>query len=57
MKEELKQEIALMRYGAIAPLLSGLDESYPSRNAFYEEVAAKASPAPMGKYGITHLPP
>lgn len=41
MKEELKQEIALMRYGAIAPLIARLDEEYPSRSAFYEEIAAK----------------
>ena len=55
MKEELKQEIALMRYGAIAPLFSGLDEAYPSQNAFYEEVAAKGIPGPDGK--VRHYAP
>ena len=44
MKQEQKQEIALMRYAAIAPLVAGLDENYPSQNAFYEEAAAKGMP-------------
>ena len=57
MKEELKQGIALMRYAAIAPLITGLDEEYPSQSAFYEETAAKASLAPMGKSAIMHPPP
>ena len=30
MKQEKQQEIALMRYGAIAPIIAGLDERYPS---------------------------
>ena len=29
MKQEKQQAIALMRYGAIAPLIAGLDEDYP----------------------------
>lgn len=29
MKQEKQQEIALMRYGAIAPMIAGLDERYP----------------------------
>ena len=49
MKQEQKQEIALMRYAAIAPLVAGLDESYPSQNAFYEEAAAKGIPGPDGR--------
>ena len=55
MKEELKQEIALMRYGAIAPLIAGLDEAYPSQNAFYEEVSAKGIAGPDGK--VRHYAP
>ena len=55
MKQELKQEIALMRYGAIAPLIAGLDESYQSQNAFYEETAAKGIPGPDGK--VRHYAP
>lgn len=55
MKQEQKQEIALMRYGAIAPLIAGLDEDYPSQNAFYEEVAAKGIPGPDGR--LRHYAP
>lgn len=55
MKEELKQGIALMRYGAIAPLIAGLDEEYPSQNAFYEEIAAKGIVGPDGK--VRHYAP
>lgn len=55
MKQEQQQEIALMRYGAIAPLIAGLDEGYKSQNAFYEEVAAKGIPGPDGK--LRHYAP
>lgn len=55
MKEELKQELALMRYGAIAPLIAGLDEAYPSQNAFYEEISAKGIAGPDGK--VRHYAP
>ena len=41
MKPEKQQEIALMRYGAIAPLIAGLDENYPSKTAFYTEISNK----------------
>ena len=41
MKQEKQQEIALMRYGAIAPMIAGLDERYPSKTAFYTEISAK----------------
>ena len=33
MKQEKQQEIALMRYGAIAPIIAGLDEHYPNKTA------------------------
>lgn len=55
MKQEQQQEIALMRYGAISPLISGLDDGYPSQNAFYEEVSAKGIPGPDGK--LRHYAP
>lgn len=55
MKQEQQQEIALMRYGAIAPLIAGLDDGYPSQNAFYEEVSAKGIPGPDGK--LRHFAP
>ena len=41
MKQEKQQAIALMRYGAIAPLIAGLDEDYPSKTAFYMELSTK----------------
>lgn len=41
MKQEKQQEIALMRYGAIAPLIAGLNENYPSKTAFYTEISEK----------------
>ena len=40
MKQEKQQEIALMRYRTIAPLIAGLDENYPSKSAFYTEISA-----------------
>lgn len=55
MKQEQQQEIALMRYGAIAPLIAGLGEDYPSQNAFYEEIAAKGIPGPDGR--LRHYAP
>ena len=49
MKQEKQQEIALMRYGAIAPIIAGLDERYPSKTAFYTEISAKGLLGPDGK--------
>ena len=49
MKQEKQQEIALMRYGAIAPIIAGLDERYPSKPAFYTEISAKGLMEPAGK--------
>lgn len=46
MKPEKQQEIALMRYGAIAPLIAGLDENYPSKTAFYTEISNKGLVGP-----------
>lgn len=56
MKQEKQQEIALMRYGAIAPIIAGLDERYPSKTAFYTEISAKGLMEPMGS-SIIMLPP
>ena len=55
MKSEKQQEIALMRYGAIAPLISGLDDKYPSKTAFYNEISAKGLAGPDGR--IHHYAP
>lgn len=48
MKQEKQQEIALMRYGAIAPMIAGLDERYPSKTAFYTEISTKGLKGPDG---------
>ena len=51
MKQEKQQEIALMRYGAIAPIIAGLDERYPSKTAFYYgNFCKRNSWDPMGNY-------
>lgn len=55
MKSEKQQEIALMRYGAIAPLISGLDENYPTKTAFYKEISAKGLIGPDGR--VHHYAP
>ena len=55
MKTEKQQEIALMRYGAIAPLIAGLDENYPSKTAFYTEISNKGLVGPDGR--VHHYAP
>lgn len=55
MKQEQKQEIALMRYRAIAPLIAGLDETFKSQNAFYEAASDKGVTAPDGR--LRHFAP
>lgn len=49
MNSQKQQEIALARYAAIAPLVAGLDENYPSKNSFYEEVSSRGIPFPDGR--------
>lgn len=55
MKQEKQQEIALMRYAAIAPLISGLDENYKNKTAFYLEASEKGILGPDAK--IHHYAP
>lgn len=55
MKPEKQQEIALMRYGAIAPIIAGLDENYPSKTAFYTEISNKGLVGPDGR--VHHYAP
>ena len=55
MKPEKQQGIALMRYGAVAPLIAGLDENYPSKTAFYTEVSNKGITGPDGR--VHHYAP
>lgn len=55
MDKERKQDIALMRYSAIAPLITGLKEDYPSLKAFFRDVSAKGVTAPDGT--LRHFAP
>ena len=49
MQQEKKQEIALMRYTAIAPLIIGLGDEYPSQSSFYRMISEKGIMGPNGK--------
>jgi len=49
MNQDKKQSIALMRYSAIAPLISGTQDDYESLSAFFREVSAKGIKAPNGE--------
>lgn len=48
MNQEKRKNIALMRYSAIVPLISGSSDSYPSLSAFFRDVSAKGIKAPDG---------
>lgn len=55
MDQEKRQDIALMRYSAIAPLITGLQDDYPSLEAFYRDASTKGVTAPDGT--IRHYAP
>ena len=55
MKQERKQAIALMRYSAIAPLITGLSEEYPSLTAFFNAASFKGIIHPDGS--LKHYAP
>ena len=55
MKEEKKQEIALMKYGAIAPLIAGLEDEHPSQIAFFRAVSEKGVMGADGR--VQHYSP
>ena len=55
MQEIKRQEVALMRYSAIAPLIAGTSEDYESLSAYYRDVSAKGIKAPNGE--IRHYSP
>ncbi|GAA0284783.1 hypothetical protein GCM10008922_48450 [Faecalicatena contorta] len=55
MDQEKMQAIALMRYSAIAPLITGFQEDYPSRDAFFRDASLKGVTAPDGS--IKHYAP
>ena len=55
MDQDKKQAIALMRYSAIAPLISGTQTDYDSLNSFFREVSAKGLKSPNGE--LRHYAP
>lgn len=55
MTDEKKQQIALMRYAAITPLVTGQAGDYPSDRAFFEAASAKGSLMPDGR--VQHYAP
>ena len=55
MDQEKKQAIALMRYSAIAPLITGLSDDYKSLTAFFNNASIKGVIHPDGT--IKHYAP
>ncbi len=55
MEQEKQQEIALMRYRTIAPLISGLHDEYETRAAFYRDASEKGVVTPDGS--VKHYSP
>ena len=55
MNKDRQHDIALMRYTAIAPVISGLPEEYPSLKAFFRDVSAKGIHSPDGS--LRHFSP
>ena len=48
MTQEQRQNIALMRYSVIAPLITGIGDEYVSLEAFFRAASAKGVTAPDG---------
>lgn len=48
MEQDKKHDIALMRYSVISPLITGLQENYPSLDAFFRDASLKGVTAPDG---------
>lgn len=48
MTQEQRQNIALMRYSVIAPLITGIDDEYVSLEAFFRAASAKGVTTPDG---------
>lgn len=55
MDQEKKQAVALMRYSAIAPLITGLSDDYKSLTAFFNNASVKGVVHPDGT--IKHYAP
>lgn len=49
MDKDKQQAIALMRYSAIAPLIQGLPEEYPSMSAYFRDLSDKGILHPGGQ--------
>ena len=49
MDQNRKQDIALMRYSAIAPLIAGTQDDFPSLSAYFRDASAKGVKAPDGQ--------
>ena len=45
MEQEKKQAVALMRYSAIAPLITGTQEDYESLSAYFRTASGFPSPS------------
>lgn len=48
MEQDKKHDIALMRYSVISPLITGLQEDFPSLDAFFRDASLKGVTAPDG---------
>jgi len=55
MDQNKKQEVALMRYSAIAPIITGTQDDYASMSAYFRAVSAKGITAPDGR--LRHYSP
>lgn len=55
MEQDRKQAVALMRYSAIAPLITGTQEDYGSLSAYFRTASAKGIKAPDGT--VRHYSP
>ena len=55
MDYEKKQDVALLRYTAIAPVVTGLGDAYCSSNDYYREISEKGVTGPDGK--VYHFHP
>ena len=52
-----KQDVALLRYTAIAPVVTGLGDAYGSNNNYYREISEKGVTGPDGKVYHFHPDP
>lgn len=55
MEQQKRHDLALMKYAAIAPVISGLPAQYKSFSEYFREVAEKGIPHPDG--GLRHYAP